>query len=211
MRIPKLQKRYKVVWEFYYEATRKTTKTYENVTREIGLAWVRELLKLSITSNVRITDYEGHWSAFEPNRTETCWHDRETIFEAYRAVYGDRWSKELRQLGDSKLENAPLFVKANVDFIVAKKQLIKAIDCITAGEKTNPSLYIVEGLQVHRVITRYAALKRGDYHSTQPLPALSEVQKRLVKSVGMWHEYLDKDVPQMQLTDLVSTDKEESS
>ena len=211
MRIPPLQKRYKVIWEYYYSTTRKTEKTYEHVTKEIAREWVKTLLKLPITNNIRVTDYEGQWVQFVPPESVTTGRARENVFEAARAAYGDRSDKVLRSLGDSKLENAPLFVKANVDFIVAKKQLNKAIDCITAGEMTNPSVYVVEGIPVYRVIARYAALKRGDYHSTQPLPALSEFQKRLVKSVGMWHEYLDKDVPQMQLSDVVSTDKEESS
>jgi len=202
MRIPKFQKRYKVVWEFYFEVRRKTTKTYENVTKKVALGWVRELLKVSITSNVRVTDYEGNWAKYEPNRTENCWQDRETIFEAYRAAYGDKWKKELSSLGDSKLENAPLFVKANIDHIVAKRQMLMAISCIEAGEKTDTSLYVVAGLKVSRVIARYHALKDGDCYSTEPLPSLSEFQKRLIKSVGLWHEYLDKPVPEQQHLEL---------
>ena len=109
MKVPKLEKRYKVFWTYYISTIRKHHKTFEHLSKKQALEWAKKLLSHVITASVQITDYEGNYKLFENETTMEVLRKREQLFDRLRVEFGG---------GEEGQQKATNFLKAQGDWAI---------------------------------------------------------------------------------------------
>lgn len=192
MKVPKLEKLYKVQWEYYYNFRRKHQKTFEYVSRQVMIDWVAELRKLPVTSKISVFDYEGHCKDFVLTVSDEVMKQRSNLLSKVAEVMGDDADKFMKSLGDSRKQDLPLSIQANLDYLNDRRTLDKYIGILLSGEATDTSLYVVAGIPVWQVMCYCAEIERGERSSVPADFTLTEYQCRLLRGVKMWSPVLLK-------------------
>lgn len=192
MRMPNLEKRYKVIWEYYFNSRRKHQKTFEYISREQAISLVEQLRKFPVTSKVSVGDYHGHYKDFVLRLSDSMMKERQQLLDKVAAVMGDDADKFMKSLGDSRAEDLPLAIRTNLEYLNDRRTLEKYIGVLLSGEATDTSLYVVAGIPVWRVMMYCAEVERGERVSVPADFKLTEYQCRLLRGVKMWTPVLLK-------------------
>ena len=127
MKVPELEKRYKVFWTYYVSTINTHHKTFEHLNRQQALAWVKKLMAHAITASVHITDYEGNFKRWEMETTTEVLRKRERFFDKLREDFGggeegqQKAVKFLKNQGDWALTALPVQVRAFILSMRKKK------------------------------------------------------------------------------------------
>ena len=183
MKVPKLEKLYKVIWEYYYNYRRKHQKTFEYIKRDVMLNWVAELRKIPLTSKISVFDYDGHCKEFVLSLSDELMEQRMQLLKRVENVFGDESDKFMKSLGDNRKQDLPLGVQANLDYLADKRLLERYVDILESGEATNTSLYVVAGIPIYRVMKYYYEIKDGERTGVPAEFKLNEYQCRLLRGI----------------------------
>ena len=186
MKVPKLEKLYKVIWEYYYNCRRKHQKTFEYVKRDVMIDWVAELRKIPVTSKISVFDYDGHCKEFVLSSSDELMKQRMQWLKRVDDVFGDEADKFMRSLGDSRKQDLPLGIQANLDYLADKRLLERYVKILDGGEAVNPSLYVVAGVPLFKVMRYYSEIRNGERSGVPADFKLTEYQCRLLRGVGLW-------------------------
>lgn len=192
MRVPKFERLYKVVWEYYYNFRRKHQKTFEYLKRDVMIEWVANLKQVPVTSKISVYDYEGHCKDFVLRMTETGMQERAKFLTKVKDAFGDESDKFMKGLGDNRVQDLPLSMQANLNYLADRKMLETYIDILDSGESTNTSLYVVAGIPVWRVMQYLSDIRKGERNGVPEDLRLTDYQVRLLKAVGLWSPLLLK-------------------
>ena len=158
----------------------------------MALSLTKQLMKLPVTSKISVSDYDGHHKDFVLLSSDEMMSERLALLKKVADVMGDDADKFMKSLGDSRQQDLPLSIQANLDYLNDRRTLDKYIGLLMSGEATDPSLYVVAGIPVWRVMQYCAEIERGERVSVPADFKLTEYQCRLLRGVKMWTPVLLK-------------------
>ena len=132
MKVPKLEKRYKVYWTYYVSTICQWGKTFEHLDRKTARMLVNKLLWHPITSYVSVSDYEGNWKRFDNQTTMEVLRKRDAFFKKLQEEFGggeeglEKSKAFLRRQGDWAITALPVQVRAWIMTMKKKKSMEKA-------------------------------------------------------------------------------------